>query len=145
MLHHRAAHDGNLDCGIEQRKIDADFRTVERALVLGVEKARIALRHHRGFALAVDRRAVAFHLAVALQLRQQRLRIRSRQQHGMAEVAAGALAAEHRREQQPLIDLEAALVTLRAIGLGGDLLRPRNQTRHQARGPRHQLLHPHEA
>ena len=63
----------------------------------------------------------------------------------MAEVSSAALAAEHRREKQALIDLEAALVALDRPVLGGDLLWRRNEAWHHARGADHQLLDPHEA
>ncbi len=145
MLDDGTAHDGDLGRGIEQRKIDADLRAVERGLIFRVEKTRIVLRHHRGLAGAVNRRAVKLHPAIALELGQQGLRLDPRQQHGMAEVPPAALAAEHRREKQALIDLEAALVALDGAVLGGDLLRRRNEARHHARGAEHQLLDPHEA
>ena len=64
-------------------------------------------------------------------------RLRPRQQHGVAEMASGALAAEHRGQEQALVDLEAALVALEAALLGGDLLRRRHQARHHAGGPDH--------
>src|SRR5262252_3855552 len=63
----------------------------------------------------------------------------------MAEMPPAALAAEHRREKQALIDLEAALVALDQAVLGGDLLCRRNEARHYARGADRQLLDPHEA
>src|SRR5262249_40848497 len=109
MLDDGAAHDGDLGRRIEQREIDADLRAGERGLIFCIEKTRIALRPHRGLAGAVNRGAVKLPLAVALELRQQGLRLRPRQQHGVAEVPPRALAAEHRREKQALIDLEAAL------------------------------------
>ena len=60
-------------------------------------------------------------------------------------MTSGALAGEHGGHEEALIDLEAVLVALQASFLGGDLLRGRHQRRHDAGGPRHQLLDPHEA
>src|SRR4029453_19206410 len=94
MLDHRAAHDRDLARAVEQREIDADFRAVERGLVLGVEKARVVLRHHRGLAGALHRGTRELDDAVALELLQQVLRLRPRNQHGMAEMPPAALAAE---------------------------------------------------
>jgi len=145
MLDDGAAHDRDLGRGIEQREVDADLRAVERGLIFRIEKTRIVLGHHRGLAGAVNRGAVKLHPAIARELRQQGLRLGPRQQHGVAEVPPAALAAEHRREKQPLIDLEAALLALDQAVLGGDLLCRRNEARHHACGADHQLLDPHEA
>src|SRR5919198_3332976 len=145
MLYDGAAHDGDLARRIEQRQIDADLGAIERALILRIEEARIVLRHHRGLADAPNRRAVELDHAVALELRQQRLRVGTRQQHGVAEMPAAALAAERGREEQPLVDLEPALVALDQAILSGELLRRRNEARHYVRGADHQFLDPHEA
>src|SRR5262245_65102648 len=91
MLDHGAAHDGDLGRAIEQCEIDAELRTIERGLVLRIEKARIVLRHHRRLADTLHRRAIELDLAVALELRQQRLGVGARQQHGVAEMAAASL------------------------------------------------------
>ena len=62
----------------------------------------------------------------------------------MAEMASGALAAEHRGQEQALIDFEATLVALEAALLGGDLLRRRHQAGNHAGGADHEILDPHE-
>ncbi len=57
MLDLHAAQHGDLDLLVEQGQIDAGLHAVERGLILGVEEARIAERHHRGFAAPLDRSA----------------------------------------------------------------------------------------
>src|SRR5262249_60799841 len=69
---------------------------------------------------------------------------RARQQHSVAEVPPAALVAEHRGEEQPLVDLEPALVALDQAILGGELLRGRKEARHEVGGADHQLLDAHE-
>src|SRR5262245_20241790 len=145
MLDDGAAHDRDFARAVEQREIDADLRTVERGLILGVEKAGIVLRHHRGLAGALDRGARELDDAVALELRQQVLRFRPRQQHGMAEMPPAALAAEHRGQKRALVDLEPALVALQYAVLGGDLLLGRDQPRHYPGRADHEILEAHEA
>ena len=103
------------------------------------------LRHDRGLAGAADRCARQLDHALLLELRQQLLRLRPRQQHGVTEMPAGPLAAQHRGEENPLVDLEPALFALQAVVLGGDLLRARHQARHDVGGLRDQVLDPHEA
>ena len=62
----------------------------------------------------------------------------------MAEMASGALAAEHRGQEQALIDFQAALVALNAAVLGGDLLGRGHQAGNHAGGADHEILDPHE-
>src|SRR4029450_1043704 len=59
-------------------------------------------------------------------------------------MAAATLAAEHSREEQPLVDLEPALVALDQTLLGGELLLRWNEARHDIRGAGDQLPHPPE-
>src|SRR5262249_10296995 len=92
-----------------------------------------------------DRRAVELHHAVALELGQQVLRLGPRQEHGVAEMAPGARAAEDCAEEEALIDLEPAPVALDHAVLGGDFLRGRKKPRHHAGSADDQILDPDEA
>src|SRR3954462_7373165 len=62
----------------------------------------------------------------------------------MAEMASGAFAAEHRGQEQALIDFLAALVALEAAVVGGDLLGRGHQAGNHAGGADHEILDPHE-
>jgi len=93
----------------------------------------------------VNRRTTELDPALALELRQQRLRLGARQQHGVAEVASAAFVAEHGGEEEALIDLEPAPVALDQAILGSEFLGRRKKTRRHVCGADHQLLDSHEA
>src|SRR5499426_4179818 len=145
VLHHAAAQHRHFARRVDEREVDADLHAVETGLVFGVEEARVLERDDRRLAAPFDRRAVKLDGAAAGELGGQRLGFRPRQQHGVAEMAARPLAAQHRGEKQALVDLEHVLVLLQEAVLAGDLLRLGHQPGHRARRRRDQVLDTHEA
>ena len=140
-----AAQHRDLDLRVEQRQIDAGLHAVERGLILGVEEARIAERHDRGLAAPLDRSAGQFDPAILDEFGQQRLRLRLGQQHRVTKMRPGLLAAQHRGDEQPLVDLQPGLLALPQAFLGGDVLRRRHQAGKLPCRRLHQLVDPHEA
>ena len=78
----------NLGGAVEECEIDTNFQAVECGLILGIEKARIALGHDRSLAEPMDGCAGKLHNPVTLVLWQERFCVRPGEQHGMAEVPA---------------------------------------------------------
>ena len=139
-----AAQHGDVGSRIERGDIDRDFETVERGLVLGIEKARIAHGDERRLAAALERRAVERERAAFGEAAALLQRFRPRQQHGVAEMHAARRMREDMRQQQALIDLDAVLVALLQAVLARQLRRRRHQARHHRRGIADQMLDAHE-
>ena len=110
------------------------------ALVLGVEKARIAHGDDRRFAAAFERCAVEFEPAALREAAAQFLRFRPRQQHGVAKMRAAGALRQHMGQQQALIDLGAVLVALRQAVLAADLRRIGHEAGHDGGGIADQIL-----
>src|SRR5262249_9076657 len=118
MVERAAAHDRDLGRGIERREIDRDLHGSERGLVLGVEETRILHGQNARLAAALEEDRAEIDRTIGRKLRQQFRRLRSRQQHRMAEVKARGLVGEHVGEKDALIDLDAVLVALQERTFG---------------------------
>ena len=78
--------------------------------------------------MPLDTNRAKIDVALGVQCRQRRRRLRARQQHGMAQMRAAARMRQDMRQQQALVDFQTLLCLQRQGGLGGKL-RPR---RHQS-------------
>ena len=98
MFHHIAAQHRDIARAIECSDVDCDFEAIERGLVLGVEKARIAHGHDRGLAAARERCAFEHERAAFGEAPRLLGRFRVRQQHGVAKMHAGCGMSENMRQ-----------------------------------------------
>ena len=81
MIHHVAAQDTNLAQRIENGDVGCRLRVVERVVVFGIEKARIADGDHRGLALPLDLGRTKIDCAALYELCTPFNRFRFRKQH----------------------------------------------------------------
>ncbi len=140
MLHGIAAQHRDIGVAIERGDVDCDFQAVERGLVLGVEKPRIAHGHDRRLAAAFKRRAFERERALFGETPAMFGRLRPRQQHGVTQMHPGRGMGEDMRQQQALIDLGAVLVALFQAVFARQLLVVGHQTRQQRRRIADQML-----
>ena len=144
MLEHTTAHHRNVGCRIKNGEIDRKLSELERRLVLGVEKARIRHGHMDRPAPSLDRRGAEIDTAFGGKPRQRLHRLRARQQHGMAEMHAGALARQHMRQKNALVDLDAVLVALQLARFRCQLHARRRKPWNEGRGLHDQCVEPQE-
>ncbi len=130
MFDRSAAEDDDVGGVIEQRKVNADLHRVQRALVLGVEKAGMDVGDDARPPAAPHRRAFEFDDAISLEPVQQFKGFRPRQQHGMAEVTAGGLVRQNRGNEQALINFHSAAIALEAPVFSGEIRCSGRQSRH---------------
>ena len=78
--------------------------------------------------------------AVGCELWQMLGGLRPRQQHGVAQMMPGGLAARTCGKEDALVDLEAVLVALQECRLGGDCAARRRQAGHRGGGREHQIF-----
>ena len=140
VLHGSAAQHRDIGVAIERGDVDRDFEAVERGLVLGVEKPRIAHGHDRRLAAALKRRAFERERALFGETPAMFGRLRPRQQHGVTQMHAGRGMGEDMRQQQALIDLGAVLVALFQAVFARQFLVVGHQTRQQRRRLADQML-----
>ena len=113
-------------------------------VVLGVEEALVGEQQHRRLAVALDLGGAEIEPAVAPELGQRLGRFLARQQHGVAEMQAALRIGQELVAQDALVDLDAVLVGLLQLGLGGDLGLGRRQARHEVGRVVDQPLDAHE-
>ena len=124
-----AAQHRDIGLAIERGDVDRDFEPVERGLVFGIEKARIAHGHDRRLAASLKRRALERKRAFFGEMPAVLGRLRMRQQHGVTKVHSGQGQCQNIGKQKPLIYFGAVLVPLRqAI-----FVRQQFVVRHEAR------------
>ena len=132
-----AAQNRDVGCGIEYGEIGRDFEAIERPLVLGIEKARIAHGNERSLAAPFESRAFEREFSMRLEAASLFEGARMRQQHGVAKMRAAPLVREDVGEKETLVDLGTILVLLpQRI-----LLRKARVIRHQARQDRRGVAH----
>ena len=128
--HRVAAQHRRTGRRVECGEIDRGLEIVQRGFVLGVEEARVAQQHQRGVAQPPHAGRRQLHRAVAQQLRQQRLGLRPRQQHGVAQMPPAVGIGENVRQQHSLVDLQPVLVGLAVLRLRRHLRARRHQAGH---------------
>jgi hypothetical protein len=135
-----AAQHRDVGGRIEDRDIDGDLHGVERGVVLGIEKARIAGGDERSLAPTLDLDLAEIDAAYGVEFAQELRRGCTRQQHRVAQVAAGRFVREHMGEENALVDFDAVLVALQVLTFGGDLFGGRCQAGHRGSGSEYQIF-----
>ena len=139
-----AAQHADLGPRVEERDVDGDLERLERRLVLGVQEARIIHCHHRSASLALHACAREIEPAPPLEFGEARSRMRMRQQHRVAKMAACHAIGEHGGKEEPLVDFEAALVLLQPRCFFRQCGVARQQVRKGGGGAAAELIDTHE-
>ena len=139
-----AAQHADLGPRVEERDVDGDLERLERRLVLGIQEAGIVHCHHHSASLALHACAREIEPAPPLEFGEARSRMRMRQQHRVAKMAARHGIGEHGGKEEPLVDFEAALVLLQPRCFFRECGVARQQVRKGGRGAPAKLIDAHE-